>query len=173
MKVRLKVFIVFAAASGFTAVLRFLLTVIGFPIGNWFGLAFVCSLPGALVTLVLLRAKSDPDAWRISAGFVVVLVVLLGAPWCSRDYFLADFYRVQPGMAEGQVEAILGKYLKGERYLDTLPARTLEAGEAAPPNADAPLCQSYQHSRDAAWNADWGTVCYRGGAVVSATFVPD
>ena len=169
---RVKVFIAFAAVTVLSAALRFLMTVIGVPIGNWYWVAFLCSLPGALCVWILLRERSDPDTWLVTAGFVFLQVVLLGAPVCSRDNFLADFQRVHAGMTESQVELALGKYMRGSRYVKTLSLREL-AAETAPASAGPPLCESYRHSTDGLWNADVGTVCYQEGKVVSTEFDPD
>lgn len=175
MRVQALLLLTAVVSLALTACLRSLMTGAGVPIANWHWFALACSLPGALTLGALLRERAYPDTYLICLGFVAVFVVLAGAPWCSRDYFLADFERVRPGMAERQVEAALGKYLKGGRYLDTLrPTRALTPGEV-PTQAEprVPLCQSYGHSREPAWNGDWGTVCYRDGLVVSASFVPD
>lgn len=173
---RVWVALIFLAAIGLAWCLRFSLMLVGaLLIGDWHVFAFLCSLPGALCCWSLLRERADADAALVSVCFVAGVTLLAGFKWFSRDYFLADFWRVHAGMTEPQVELMLGKYVKGGRYLDAGPRGiSLEPGEVPPPGApELPLCQSYRHSTDSLWNADWGRVCYRQGLVVSTDFSPD
>jgi hypothetical protein len=71
-------------------------------------------------------------------------------------------------MAPNQVEAIMGKYLKGTAW----PANTV-----ADPSTRAELVFPgtivYRHTNEGWGDSDWGMVEFAGGKVVKVEFSPD
>lgn len=138
----------------------------------------------------VLRALATVAAIA-SVVFVAWFIWALGdftGWWGPRGAFLADLDRVKPGMTEPEVEAILGKYMRGSGW--RLPPEAVpERGELVELGPGGPRSYGYRtdaagqleiagtviyrHSDEAAYNSDWGIVTYRDGRVVGVEFSPD
>lgn len=99
--------------------------------------------------------------------FLISLLVLHLVPWTPRKPFLQDLRRVQVGMKEQQVEAIMGKYIGGTGW-PAYASPTVEDGELELVGA-----RVYRHSNHGNYNADWGIVRFENGRVVKTEFSPD
>jgi hypothetical protein len=100
--------------------------------------------------------------------FAVVFVGLRWVNWNSRKPFLRDLYSVRVGMTPSQVEAIMGKYLKGTGW----PANTV-ADPSARGELTLPGTVVYRHTNEGWADSDWGMVEFAGGKVVRVEFSPD
>jgi hypothetical protein len=135
----------------------------------------------------LVRRPSIPR-WAVYAVLLVSLAILYAIPWNSRKPFLRDLAKVEFGMTEAEVEAIMGHYMKGTGW----PApdfweRSSGPGQLAvassgitfatsvSPSGELALDDSivYRHSDKGAFNSDFGVVTFEDGRVVSTTFLPD
>ncbi len=170
--------VVFGVCAGAAALLRCFLIVIGAEIAHWYSLSGTFTLLALLSTFPTLVRLPRWLALAESTLFLIVMFAV-GAPWTSRDRFLADFEQIHAGMTEPEVEARLGKYLKGTG-ISNLPG-TIEIhdghqrsrNDVTAGQLSAAGCQTYRHSTDGLWNADWGTVCYSDGRVTTKSFSPD
>ena len=153
-------------------------TVVGLQVGRWYFLTF----GGGILFALMLRAQWDWLSRRqvvALGGCVFGALLILGLPFTSRDFFLMDFNRIAPGMTKSEVETIMEDYLTGTGIPQFPGVTTIVDGshryEVDPSASDlSPRgCQTFRHSTDAAWNADWGTVCYENGKVTSVSFSPD
>jgi hypothetical protein len=88
--------------------------------------------------------------------------------WNSRKPFLRDPYSVRVGMAPSQVEAIMGKYLRGTGWPPNTVADRSAKGELAFPGTVV-----YRHTNEGWGDSDWGMVEFAGGKVVNVEFSPD
>ena len=144
------------------SVVRLFLTAGGLPTANWYLLA----VPFALLAIVLswsrLRLLPRPVARAGGAIQVGLTLVVLGHSWTSRDYFLADFSRIRPGMRAAEADTLMRNYVAGPLFAQG------QSSQSSPGS-----CRIYHHSFEPAWNADLGKVCYRDGLVTSTEFSPD
>lgn len=119
---------------------------------------------------------------------LVSLLVLYLVPWNSRKPFLRDLAKVEIGISAGEVEEIMGKYIKGTGWPAnpfpdpdsstgtlteadlgiTLVVSNLPSGELVIQDSIA-----YRHSNDGAFNSDWAVVQYKDGRVFAKEFMPD
>ena len=159
------------------------------------GIAGVFGVPALIAALVSQRRWA-----RIACAAVwTVVVVLVLTPWHPRQRFVRDLDSVRPGMTVDEVEAILGKYVKGSGWVipagpppmvrgpddpvDEDAARRAAEAQAAyvPPaypagdeRAHATGTMTYRWcTTGAAFNSDWGQVTFKDGRVVQVEFLPD
>jgi hypothetical protein len=111
-----------------------------------------------LIGGLLLRGSSMRVRLLILALFSVAVASVHFINWNSRKPFLKDFYRLQEGMTEAQVDGIMGDYIK-ETDLPPLPL-----GEA-PEAVEAVV---YRHTDEGWGESDWGVVAFKGGRVAQA-----
>lgn len=122
------------------------------PLGTsvYFVVAAFCSLS------LMLVARRQPAV--VKAGLVAVLLISLTilhlVPWNSRKIFLASLEAVEEGMTPGDVEKVLGRYLR----VSGSPA----LGAAV-----------YRHSTESRFDSDFGIVHYQQGRVSKVEFLPD
>ena len=121
---------------------------------------------------------------RIYMLFLAALIILHAVPWNSRKVFLRDFDKVRVGMTVEEVEAVMGKYMKGTRW-PAGPSTTrqvlTEVGTGISmktyetPTGELGIQDSvvYRHSNDWAFNSDWGIVQFQEGRVVWKDFTLD
>jgi hypothetical protein len=107
------------------------------------------------------------------AGIVALVLFLaalspLGLPWDSRERFVRDLSRVDPGMTPGQVDAILGCYISGSGWS----ANPFVNGN---PSGDFAVrgCKIFRHCDHCNFSSDWGIVCFERGLVSRVDFSPD
>jgi hypothetical protein len=137
-----------------------------------------------LLPFLLYRASKRKTA--IYFLFLAALLVLYAVPWNSRKVFLKDFARVREGMTMPEVEAIMGKYMKGTGWpappsATSTPKPLTEVGSGTTlmttVSSEGELTIQdgivYRHSDDGAFNADFGVVQFKDGKVVSTEFMPD
>ena len=133
-------------------------------LGAW--LPVVAGAVWTVVCLPLVKGIPRPAALSVLALFWVALVPL-GFPWDSRERFVHDLARVDPGMTPEQVDAVLGSYISGTGW----PGNPFDAGEPAEFQVEG--CEVYRHCDDCSYESDWGVVCFEGGRVSKVTFSPD
>jgi hypothetical protein len=113
--------------------------------------------------------------------FALATVAMPWVEWDSLKPFIRDLYSIEPGMDRQQVDAIMGKYMKGTGF----PANpyspsggTLQEASSGStyatktgPDGQLELVDAivYRHTD----NADWGIVRFREGRVVTVEFSPD
>lgn len=135
---------------------------------------FACTFTPAIyavygvVVLLLLRkylyGKFEPKRIAVILLFSFAMVALYYAPTTSRKPFLRDLNRVHVDMTVPEVEAIMGKYIKGY---------DVEAAEFYIPDEDGNIRAGYRHSDSSTFDADIGVVNFKDGKVVSIEFLPD
>lgn len=159
------------------------------------GIAAVFGLP-ALTGAALSRRRWAKIACAVAWIAVIVLVL---TPWHPRKRFVRDLDSVRPGMTVDEVEAILGKYVKGSGWavpagppppvrgpddpVDEDAARRASEAQAAYESPAYPAGDARAHATGtmtyrwcttgAAFNADWGQVTFEDGRVVQVEFLPD
>ena len=152
------------AAAGTTIALRAWLTFAGQPVLHWYYLSASLGMLGILASLPCFAAFSRKTAVGIGTTFFVLMVVCLGMPWTSRDFFLRDFQRIRIGMTATEAALVMRGYAK-EASIPDLPATgSIHAGEGAV------SCEAYRHSNARAWSADRGIICLGDGRVVKTSF---
>jgi hypothetical protein len=167
------------AVAAISVVTRFFLTAAGVPIARWYYFAAAFVVVGLIAVRPAFAAASRSRALIICGVFAVGIIGTVGAPWTSRDFFLMDFQQLRPGMTQEQVSTAMQKYMNGTGIQNLPGINTIHAGAQAFRNdADSAMlkprgCEVYRHSNEGLWNADWGTVCYEAGRVVSTEFSPD
>jgi hypothetical protein len=168
------------AVAALSVVARFLLTAAGVPIARWHYFAAGFAAVGLIAArTAFIAAASRRRALLIGGAFAVAMIGTVGAPWTSRDFFLMDFQRLRPGMTQEQVDTTMQKYMRGTGVRSLPGIDTIHTGsQSLASDADAAMltprgCEVYRHSNEGLWNADWGTVCYQAGRVVSTDFSPD
>ena len=151
------------------------------PLPVWF-----YGLSGLLVILPVVIRPS-----RLAAIVAVALVGFLIAfhlvPWISRKPFLQQLNKVQPGMTEAQVRAIIAGHKEGTGW----PAAPWQpvgfAGElqttgssntfrtVTDTNRNLALADSlvFRHSDNGRFNSDWGVVEFKDGRGIHVQFMPD
>jgi hypothetical protein len=121
---------------------------------------------------------------RIYMLFLAALIILHAVPWNSRKVFLRDFDKVRVGMTVEEVEAVMGKYIKGTgwpagpsttRQVLTEVGTGISMKTYESPTGELGIQDSvvYRHSNDGAFNSDWGIVRFQEGRVVWKDFMPD
>jgi len=113
------------------------------------------------------------------SSFALIILSMPWVEWNSLKPFLRDLHAIKPGMERQQVEALMGKYLKGTGF-PALP-HALTGGALVVhgrtfltmPSTDGQLefvdALVYRHTE----NADWGIVRFHEGRVVQVEFSPD
>jgi hypothetical protein len=101
-------------------------------------------------------------------AYVLVLVGVRSLDWNARKSFLRDLYSIRVGMTRSQVDATMGKYLKGTGWPANSVANPNGAGELVVRGAEV-----YRH-RNAGWGkSDWGLVRFEADRVTAVEFDPD
>jgi hypothetical protein len=100
--------------------------------------------------------------------FSVLFVGLRWVNWNSRKPFLRDLYSLRVGMTRSQVEATMGKYLKGTGWPANTVTDSSAKGELAFPGTLV-----YRHTNEGWGDSDWGMVEFAGGRVIRVEFSPD
>jgi len=151
--------------------------------------ATVFTVYGIFWTVVLapfLLRHPTRIKFGIFAGLIVCLATLYVVPWNSRKPFLRDLDKVQIGMTVNQVEAIMGRYMKGTGW-PAVPGSNSPTGQLVEVGSGITMATSnspsgelviqdsvtYRHSNDGAFNSDWGVVRFKNGRVVAKEFMPD
>jgi len=123
-------------------------------------------------------AARAPRAVLLST-FALLILAMPWVEWNALKPFLRDLHAVQPGMDRRQVEALMGKYLRGTGF-PALP-HALTGGTlvvrgrtfATMPSTDGQLELADALVYRYAENADWGIVRFHEGRVVQVEFSPD
>jgi hypothetical protein len=124
--------------------------------------------------LVILPVVIRPS--RLTAFVAVILVVSLTVldhvPWTSRKPFLGRLNKLQAGMTEMQVRAMMAGFKEGTGW-PTAPGSRSPAGTNT--NGQLALANSlvFRHSDDGRFNSDWGVVEFKDGRVIRVQFMPD
>lgn len=141
---------------------------------------------GGIVILLfspLLRHGKSTARWVIFGLFMLGMAVLLFVPWTSRQIFVKDLNSVRPGMTTVQVEAMMGRYMKGTGWpgfdhggggltdLGTGSTNKMKPSNSGEIELDNALV--YRHSNEGEYNSDWGIVHFQNGRVVNVEFSPD
>ncbi|HPD48486.1 MAG TPA: hypothetical protein P5279_15695 [Anaerohalosphaeraceae bacterium] len=139
-----------------------------------------------MILLPLLFWRASVLKFVCYASLIVSLAVLYLVPWNSRKPFLRDFGKVRVGTSVSEVQAIMGKYMKGTGWpappTDNSSTGTLTDVRSGitlttcvNPAGEIEIRDSitYRHSNKAAFNSDWAVVRFENGKVVSKTFMPD
>jgi hypothetical protein len=125
--------------------------------------------------------KATPRFPRILfVSLFLAFLVVLGLPLTSRDHFVADLFRVKPGMTRADTMQIMGRYLRGSGWQGPPGKRINIVGGGSYDtfsNESGQLaitgCQIFRHSDHPNHDSDWGIVCFREERVVSVEFAPD
>jgi hypothetical protein len=161
------------------------------------GIAVVFGSPAAIAAWTLRSARMK----AAYAATTALLVVLAFVGWHPRKRFVHDLDSLTPGMTVDEVEAVMGRYLKGAGAKWTVPdgpaPPVLGPGEAPSPETEAAARraqESYEPPAyptgaerahvtgtmtyrwcddDWAYDSDWGCVTFKDGRVVSVAFYPD
>lgn len=125
-----------------------------------------------LVGALLLARRPMREKVLILALFVVVVVSVRFIDWNSRKPFLRDFYRINEGMTESQVDRIMGGYMKGyyggpPPFLREYEPQLDEQGKIITGWV------TYRHTDEGWGDSDWGEVTFENGRVVETKFLPD
>ncbi len=147
--------------------------------------ALLCSL---VFLPFLLAGRFRRTKVTFQVVFVITVVLLWFFPMSSRQPFLRDLSSVRPGMTVAQVNAIMGKYMKGTGW----PPNPFDSGASSPntltvlPHGSTHQTKTnnkgemeiadaitYRHSDEAEYNSDWGVVSFKNGRVVKTEFMPD
>ena len=153
----------------------------GLPLQDLLLYWFFCSL---ILSLFLLRRPTKLK-FGILTVFLLWLPSLYLVEWSSREPFLRDLGRVQPGMTPEEVESLMGRYIHGTGWPPN-PFNAQEGSlEIAGRDGTFPLglsdadelelkgCEVYRHSNHRNFDSDWGIVCYAGRGVSSVEFSHD
>jgi len=100
--------------------------------------------------------------------FAVAVAGVRWVNWNSRKPFLRDLYSLRVGMTPSQVEAVMGKYLKGTGWPANAGEDPTARGELSFPGTLV-----YRHTNKGWGNSDWGMVEFSDGQVVKVDFSPD
>jgi hypothetical protein len=137
-----------------------------------------------MLLLPFLLWKPSLLKMRIYMLFLALLIILHAVPWNSRKGFVRDLDRVRIGMTAEEVDAIMGKYMKGTGW-PAGPETTahvlteVNSGNVTntytTPEGELGIQDSvvYRHSNGAEFNSDWGVVTLKDGRVVRTHFSPD
>ncbi|WP_338864803.1 hypothetical protein [Myxococcus stipitatus] len=125
--------------------------------------------------LAILSTRSAPA--RVRWGTAVLLLLLcMGMRWLdwdSRKPFMRDLSSVRPGMTVEQVEAIMGRYLRGTGWPENPFTRGNAPGDFRAGELQVADSRVYRHTNEGWGNSDWGVVRFEAGRVVDVTFSPD
>lgn len=128
-----------------------------------------------------LGSRGAPRVPRavILCTFTLAVVSLPWVEWSSLKPFLRDLYAIEPGMDHQQVEAHMGKYIKGTDFpanpfgsrgmQEVASGRTYETTTGADGRLELVGAVVYRHTD----NSDWGIVRFHEGRVVEVEFWPD
>ena len=122
---------------------------------------------GVLVLFILrkfLYRKFEPKRIAVVLFFSFAMVALYYAPTTSRKPFLRDLNRVHLSMTVPEVEAIMGKYIKGY---------DVDVAEFFTPDEDGNISLAYRPCSWVLFDADIGVVNFKDGKVESIEFLPD
>jgi drug/metabolite transporter (DMT)-like permease len=125
-----------------------------------------------LVGVLLLVRRPMREKVLILALFVVVLLSVRFIDWNSRKPFLRDFYRINEGMTESQVDQIMDGYMKG--YFGGPPPSLREYEPQLDEQGKIITgWVTYRHTDEGWGNSDWGEVTFENGRVVETRFLHD
>ncbi len=137
------------------------------------------------VTPMLLAGRRRWTVFVLGA-FILSLLLLHFVDWSTRKPFLRDFRRVEVGMTMGEVETIMGGYMKGTgwRFPRGPAPKVTGPGQPEPdmsvygdpddwPEFELEDAITYRHSELGAYNSDWGVVRFKDGMVVATEFLRD
>ena len=129
----------------------------------------LCGLVFGLVLGLLgtIRMRPRPRI-ALLLSFAVVFAGLRCVNWNSRKSFLRDLYSIHVGMTRSQVDAIMGKYLKGTGWPATPFADPSASGELAFPGVVV-----YRRRNEGWGDSDWGLVRFEENRVAAVDFSPD
>jgi hypothetical protein len=139
------------------------------------GLA-VALAPSGFVLLLALVSGNARGRWAALAGLLAA-VILIYVPWHPRKVFVLDLDSVHRGMTVDEVEAVMGKYVKGVGAKWVVPGGVAPSPDGYPEGdqrAHASGRMTYRWcTTDSAYDADWGQVEFLDGKVVRVEFLPD
>ena len=161
------------------------------------GIAFTASTP-ALAVAWMCRRQWMTATYCVALAAIVALAFL---PWHPRKQFVADLHSLEKGMTVDQVEAVMGRYLKGAgskwAVPETPPPPVLGPGESPSPEVEESVRRAQEdykapaypsgderahangtmtyrwNDHDSMYDSDWGQVTFEDGRVVVVAFLPD
>jgi hypothetical protein len=139
------------------------------------GVAFAASAP-ALAVVWVCRRRWMTTTYVAACAVVLVLAFV---PWHPRKRFVWDLHSVEPGMTVDEVEAVMGRYMKGAGKKWAVPGVSealvvAPAFPAADERAHATGTMTYRwDDSDGGYDSDWGQVTFADGRVVEVRFLPD
>lgn len=153
----------------------------GYPV-VWWLYAAASGLLGISVAAALVGKRH-----RVLAVFPVLGIclawMLFVVPWNTRKPFLRDLDRIEVGMSEQEVRAIMDGYMVGTGWPTPGRGDPVTDGSGAGAVRFATIENSgelelagaivFRHSNDGAYNADWGIVQLERGRVASVEFSGD
>jgi len=178
---------ILALAALLVAAIIEVLVDVPLPAGAYITLGLVFGVP---LLMGLRRQGISAARLTLRALFFLALATLYFMPWSSRKPFLQDLGRIKTGMTVAQVERIMHGYLRGPgRKWQVPPPLQGEETDLAYDYSDNSRLQAlmnqngrglrfsgnitYRHSKQAAFDSDWGVVMLRNGRVVSVRFLAD
>jgi hypothetical protein len=138
-----------------------------FPVNGWLYLIVTAMFAAGLLSS---RAPRYRRARLVAfAAICLVVALLYGVPWTSRNGFLKRLYSIRPGMTKRDARAVMAGYMEGTGWpANPFVASHEPAGELAIEGALV-----FRHSDDPAYNSDWGIVHFRHGRVTEVEFSGD
>jgi signal transduction histidine kinase len=157
-----------------------------YPVAWWLYLFVAIAFTAGLIRPVPVRSQLA----RLGAlmAVIIVLAALYLVEWTTRKPFLHDLGRVHVGMTETEVRHIMGRYMEGTGWPampgsspSNAPGRLNVAGSTSQYSTETSSSGEmvirdslvFQHSKDGAFNSDWGIISLSSGRVVSVQFSPD
>jgi hypothetical protein len=145
---------------------------------------------GVMFGLALAQWRSlRKQVVRVSALLVVwaIICALYFVEWSSRKPFLHDLYSIRLGMTEGEARKIMARYMEGTGWPMFPGSKTNEGGTLrilgnsseystrASDTGEMAIRDAlvFRHSKEGAFNSDWGIVTLSNGKVVKVEFSPD
>ena len=125
-----------------------------------------------LVGALLLVRRPMREKVLILAFFVVVVLSVRFIDWNSRKPFLRDFYRINEGMTESQVDQIMDGYMKGY-YGGPPPSLRKHEPQLDEQGKIITGWVTYRHTDEGWGDSDWGEVTFEDGRVVETRFLHD
>ena len=125
-----------------------------------------------LVGILLLIGRPLREKFLILGLFLVLVVSIRFVDWNSRKPFLKDFYRIEAGMTEREVDQVMAGYMKSYGGGPPPSMRKTEP-EYDEQGRLVTGWITYRHTTEGWGNSDWGEITFEDGQVVTKRFLPD